>query len=148
MNSSTTPTSSVVFSVPAAPPQEAQRFFSAKLGFETDPSDVHHDLTQGRSNGFVLLDARSAAHYAQCHLPGAINLSYRTINVETTARFPKDQLFVVYCWGPACNAATRAAARLSALGFRVKEMVGGIEYWRKEGFAVEGDDIENAPLVG
>ncbi len=148
MSSSVAPAPSAVFSVPDASPQEAHQFFSAKLGFETDPSDVHHDLAQAQEAPFMLIDARSAANYAQCHLPGAINLSHRTINAETTARFPKEQLLVVYCWGPACNAATRAAARLGALGFRVKEMIGGIEYWRKEGFAVEGDDIENAPLVG
>ncbi len=137
-----------VLAIPAANPPEANRFFSAKLSHETDPSDVHHDLGNGNSSGFVLIDARTAPTYAQCHLPGAVNLPHRTINEETTARFSRDTLLVVYCWGPACNAATRAAVRLSALGFQVKEMIGGIEYWRKEGFAVEGDDVENAPLVG
>ena len=52
-------------------------------------------------------------------------------------------------WKPAIAAgATKAAARLSALGFRVKEMLGGIEYWRKEGFEVEGTKGTEAPLVG
>jgi rhodanese-related sulfurtransferase len=55
---------------------------------------------------------------------------------------------VVYCWGPACNAATKAAARLSALGFQVKEMIGGLEYWRHEGYAVEGALGNEAALHG
>ncbi len=140
--------STAVLATPAAEPHEANRFFSAKLGYETDPSDVHYDLHNGAGAGFVVIDARSTPVYAQCYLPGAVSLPYRTINQETTARFSKDTLPVVYCWGPACNAATRAAVRLTALGFQAKEMIGGIEYWRREGFAVEGDDVENAPLVG
>jgi len=45
-------------------------------------------------------------------------------------------LLVVYCWGPACNGATKAAAELAALGRPVKEMLGGFEYWAREGHAV------------
>jgi len=36
--------------------------------------------------------------------------------------------------------------RLSALGFRAKELLGGIEYWRNEGGAVEGTLGCDAPL--
>ena len=58
------------------------------------------------------------------------------------------QALVVYCWGPACNAGTKACAKLSELGFRVKEMIGGIEYWRHEGLQVEGTLGHKAPLHG
>jgi rhodanese-related sulfurtransferase len=44
---------------------------------------------------------------------------------------------ITYCWGPGCNGATRAALALAQLGYPVKEMIGGIEYWIREGFAVE-----------
>jgi rhodanese-related sulfurtransferase len=44
---------------------------------------------------------------------------------------------VTYCWGPGCNGATRAALALARLGYRVKEMLGGMEYWIREGFPVE-----------
>jgi rhodanese-related sulfurtransferase len=44
---------------------------------------------------------------------------------------------VTYCWGPGCNGATRAALALAELGFQVKEMLGGFEYWVREGFAFE-----------
>jgi rhodanese-related sulfurtransferase len=36
--------------------------------------------------------------------------------------------------GPGCNGSTRAAARLAALGFQVKELIGGLEYWKREGY--------------
>lgn len=49
---------------------------------------------------------------------------------------------------PACNTATKACAKLSELGFRVKEMIGEIEYWRHEGFPVEGTLGDKASLYG
>ncbi len=52
---------------------------------------------------------------------------------------------MVYCCGPACNGAAKGAVRLASLGFRVKEMLGGIEYWRKEGGPVDGSFGDNAP---
>lgn len=99
-------------------------------------------------DSFCLLDARGEAPYRECHIPGAINLPHRRISAETTGALSKEKVVVVYCWGPGCNAAHKAAVRLSALGFRVKEMIGGIEYWRREGYTVEGENPEGAPLVG
>ncbi|PUA36848.1 rhodanese [Paenibacillus elgii] len=118
-----------------------------KLSVETDVADVHYDIKHGVNN-FLLIDVRSAKAYEECHIPGAINLPSHEINEETTASFSKDQLIVVYCWGPACNGGTKGAARLSGLGFKVKEMLGGIEYWRKEGNDVEGTLGHQAPLIG
>ena len=40
---------------------------------------------------------------------------------------------VAYCWGAGRNGATRAALALALLGFRVREMIGGFEYWAREG---------------
>jgi rhodanese-related sulfurtransferase len=101
-----------------------------------------------KNNNFVLIDVRAAKSYVECHIPGAINLPYREIDEEKTAALSKEQVIVVCCWGPACNAGTKGAARLSELGFKVKEMLGGIEYWRKEGGQVEGTLGERAPLIG
>ncbi len=144
--SSTTSHFSLVLETPAARPEDAQHHFLAKLSVETDASDVRLDLQRGQ-NGFVLIDSRSAQDFDECHIPGAINLPYRKINAESTAHLSKAQPLVVYCWSPGCNSATKAAARLSALGFQVKEMIGGIEYWRREGGAVEGTLAEQAPLI-
>lgn len=64
-------------------------------------------------------------------------MPHRKINAETIAAWPKGKLIVTYCYSPACNAATKAAAKLTALGFSVKEMIGGIEYWEREGYPVQ-----------
>ena len=138
---------SFVLEHPAADPAAANRHFLSKLAVETDPYDVHMDL-QRNSPGIVVVDARGAEAYEECHLPGALSLPHRTISADTTAHLEKDRVVVVYCWGPGCNAAAKAAAKLSALGFRVKEMIGGIEYWRKEGHPVEGTAPDTAPLYG
>lgn len=138
---------SFVLEYPAATPEDARRHFTSRLAVETDPSDVHADLERGVRR-IVVVDARSPQHFAECHVPGAINLPHRSITAESTAALSRDVCIVVYCWGPACNAATKAGARLSALGFQVKEMIGGLEYWRHEGFAVDGTLGSEAPLYG
>jgi rhodanese-related sulfurtransferase len=122
--------------VPPADPTLAARHFQWRLGFETDPADVHADLSAGLAD-FVLVDARSREEFAAGHIPGAVSLPYREIDETTVEMLPPDQLVITYCWGPACNAATKAAAALAGLGYRVKEMLGGLEYWRNDGYAVE-----------
>ena len=129
--------SSHVLSTPAAPSDEAYAFFQRKLRYETDPSDVYRDMQQGVDT-FVVLDVRSAEAYAKSHVPGALHLPHTAMNAATTAALPHDKLLVVYCWGPGCNGATKAAMQLSALGFTVKEMIGGMEYWEdRERYPVE-----------
>ncbi|TYP74474.1 rhodanese-like domain-containing protein [Paenibacillus methanolicus] len=138
---------SLVLETPAASPTDIHRHYMNKLALETDVADVHYDRQHGL-DAFVLIDVRSAKAYEQCHIPGAINLPSSQIGEEMTANLAKDRTIVVYCWGPACNGATKGAARLSALGFQVKEMLGGIEYWRREGNDVAGTLGQSANLVG
>jgi len=140
-----TPTFSAVREYPAADPVEAGRHFLARLSVETDVSDVAHDLTRGTGT-LLVLDVRSPADYAVCHVAGALNLPHRQISPTTTAAFDRNALIVTYCWGPGCNSATKAAAKLTQLGFQVKEMIGGLEYWRHEGCPVEGTLGREAPL--
>jgi rhodanese-related sulfurtransferase len=134
---------SAVLETPAAEPEAARRHFASRLAFETDVADLMADLGKGNTD-FVVIDTRSPRSFGLCHIPGALNLP--KINAQTTAELPKDKVCVVYCWGPACNGSTRGALRLNELGFRAKELIGGIEYWRKEGGAVEGSLGHEAPL--
>jgi rhodanese-related sulfurtransferase len=110
----------------------AHDYFSRRLAFETDAADVAEALRDG-SPDFVLVDARNERAYTDAHLPGAISLARRGVD-----GLPPGPI-VVYCWGPGCNGATKAAARLSALGREVKEMLGGFEYYVREGHPVEGE---------
>jgi len=128
-------TENAVLRVSPAPPAEAAAHFAAKLAFETDVSDVHAALDGGRP-GFVLVDSRGADAWAQGHIPAAVHLPTNEIAERALRELDPTVPIVTYCWGPACNGATRAALALARLGFSVKEMIGGIEYWIREGFPV------------
>jgi len=119
---------------PVAESSAAARHFATLLTFETDCWDVHDALGRG-APGFVVLDVRSAAAFAAGHVPGAVHLPHARIREQSLGAFPADTLFVVYCSGPHCNGADRAALRLARLGRPVKKMIGGWIGWRDEGFA-------------
>lgn len=138
-------TFSFVNEYPPADPAMARTHFLAKLCVETDIADVVADLTRGTGN-VIVLDVRAAEDHERCRVPGSVSLPHRQISAETTKEFDKNATLVTYCWGPGCNAATKAAAKLAGLGFKVKEMIGGIEYWRNEGCPIEGTLAEDAPL--
>ncbi|MHB8633632.1 MAG: rhodanese-like domain-containing protein [Thermoplasmatota archaeon] len=122
-----------VLEIPGPQSADAKAHFASKLGLETDPADVHFDL-ENAPGSFILLDCRSPESFAKGHLPGAVNLPYRTIDAATTARFPKEKLIVAYCSSVSCNASTKGALRLATLGFAVKEMVDGVHGWTAAGY--------------
>jgi rhodanese-related sulfurtransferase len=122
-----------VTDVPAAASSEALAHFEKLLAFETDCWDVHAALAAGHP-GFVVLDVRSAEAFAAGHVPGAVSLPHRRINERNLAAHPADALFVVYCAGPHCNGADKAAVALARLGRPVKKMIGGFTGWNDEGF--------------
>jgi rhodanese-related sulfurtransferase len=120
----------------AAPAAEAARHFEAQLSYETDCWDVNEALKR-RKTGIVVLDVRSAASYAAGHVPGAVHLPHGRIVERNLTAHGDDTLFVVYCSGPHCNGADKAALRLARLGRPVKKMIGGIEGWKDEGLGLE-----------
>ena len=124
---------SAVTEIPAAPPAEALAHFEAEFAFQTDCWDVHHAIASGEKD-FVLLDARSHELHARGHVPTALSLPHGKITAGRMAEYPPETLFVVYCAGPHCNGAARAAVRLARLGRPVKLMAGGVTGWVDEGF--------------
>ncbi|KQY96316.1 hypothetical protein B5M43_011335 [Microbacterium sp. MEC084] len=115
----------------------AVEHFARRLRHETDPSDVAAARAAGEP--LTIVDVRSQASFDQGHVPGAIHMPAREIPQRHTELAGLPNL-VVYCWGPACNGATKAALELSRLGYVVKEMIGGFEYWAREGLAVQTAD--------
>ena len=117
----------------AAPSPLAAAHFESLLAFETDCWDVHSMVTRPEP-GFVLLDVRAPELYAEGHIPTAVSFPHRRIAESTLAKYPPEALFVVYCSGPHCNGADKAALRLAKLGRPVKKMIGGVTGWLDEGF--------------
>ncbi|GAA3441139.1 rhodanese-like domain-containing protein [Planomonospora venezuelensis] len=129
------PVSAVTW-IPAADGAAALAHFAARLAFETDVSDVAADLAAGVP-GIVVVDSRSRESWDQGHIEGAVHLPTAEIPARAAETVPAGATVVTYCWGPGCNGATRAALEFARLGHPVKEMLGGFEYWAREGFPVE-----------
>ncbi|MEX2333301.1 MAG: rhodanese-like domain-containing protein, partial [Pseudohongiella sp.] len=71
------------------------------------------------------------------HVPGAVILPHSRIIEASVSDFADATLFVVYCAGPHCNGADKAAIRLARLQRPVKKMIGGVTGWLDEGFTLE-----------
>ncbi len=112
-------------------------YFSAKLTHETDPADVY--AAQKAGDALTLVDVRSGDAWAQGHARGAVHMPYREIAARARELDPRVPV-VVYCWSPGCNAGAKGAIEFARLGFVVREMIGGFEYWAREGFPVETAD--------
>jgi rhodanese-related sulfurtransferase len=108
-----------------------------KLTFETDSWDLYESISRGER--MVVIDTRSPEAYALEHIPGAINIPHRTMSPDTTSELDRETLYVTYCDGIGCNASTKGALRMSQLGFKVKELIGGLDWWRRDGYATEGE---------
>lgn len=136
---------SQVLKVQPAAQSEAIAHFAGRLSFETDPSDVAADIGAG-TTGWVLVDSRNQASWDQGHVPGAIHLPTTEIEARAASVVPAGTAVVTYCWGPACNGGTKAALAFAKLGYPVKEMIGGFEYWTREGLPIEtADGIHRDP---
>ena len=132
----TTTSLNPITAIPAAAPEDALRHFENRLTVETDCADVHAALEVDGS-GFVVLDVRSREMFDRGHVPGSVSLPKAEIDAARLNEYPPETIFVVYCAGPHCNGANRAAIRIAGLGRPVKEMIGGAVGWIDEGFTLE-----------
>jgi rhodanese-related sulfurtransferase len=114
---------------------ELASHFRDKLAFETDAWDLNEMLRNGEN--VVVIDARAETAFVQEHIPGAISLPHRTMNAVSTRDFDRSALYITYCDGIGCNASTKGALKLAELGFRVKELIGGLDWWKRDGYATE-----------
>jgi rhodanese-related sulfurtransferase len=117
---------------------DAIDYFSAKLRLETDASDVY--AAQQADEDLVLVDVRGEEAWAQGRIVGAIHLPYRDIADRAPRELNRDVPVVVYCWSPGCNAGAKGALEFAKLGYSVREMIGGYEYWVREGQPTENDE--------
>ncbi len=110
-------------------------FYECKLAFETDSWDLNELLNKGN---VTVIDARSTEAFQREHIAGAVNIPHREMSRQTTKQLSIDQLYVTYCDGIGCNASTRGALNLARLGFTVQELLGGLDWWKRDGYPTEG----------
>lgn len=112
-------------------------YYEAKLKYETDSWDLFEDLKN--KEDIIVVDARSNSAYEAEHIPGAISFPHITMSELTTAHLDKTKTYITYCDGIGCNGSTNGALKLSKLRFKVKELLGGIDWWKRDGYATDGE---------
>lgn len=117
--------------------KEQIEHYENKLAFEIDSSDLFQALNRGTN--IVVIDARQEEGYEAEHIPGSISLPHRTMNEETVRGLNKDALYVTYCDGIGCNASTKGALKMAKLGFNVKELMGGLDWWKRDEYPTVGE---------
>ncbi|MFI8324284.1 rhodanese-like domain-containing protein [Streptomyces sp. NPDC085529] len=123
----------------AAEPREQNdqlAYYQAKLAYEIDSADLRDALAAGQD--LVVVDGRSSESYAAEHIPGAVSIPHRSISQDSLAGLSRAPLYVTYCDGIGCNASTKTAIKLATAGFRVKELIGGLDWWKRDGHPTEG----------
>jgi rhodanese-related sulfurtransferase len=86
-----------------------------------------------------LVEALPERHFADAHLPGAVNIPHDAVD-ELAATLLPDRAapVVVYCASASCRNSDIAAARLERLGYsRVRVYAGGKQDWVGAGLPVE-----------
>ncbi|HHH21179.1 MAG TPA: rhodanese-like domain-containing protein [Nitratifractor sp.] len=124
---------------------EQLNYYSAKLSYEMDSADLFDALKSGED--VVIVDGRSAAAFKLEHIPDAVNLPHREICSNTTANLDRDKTYVCYCDGIGCNASTKTALKLLTLGFKVKELIGGLDWWKRDGYETQGEKAQSGTGV-
>ena len=114
----------------------AAEYLKAKLDFEATPYGLKETL-ETTPGAVVLVDVRDEDAFRKEHILGATNIPAAEI-VKRLADLPKDRTIVTYCWDMTCAAAPKAALELAQKGFKVQFLAGGIEEWKRKGYAVKG----------
>lgn len=123
---------SAVLKIAPVSASESVAYLQHKLAYYTDAWDLAEDLAQGIT-AIVVIDARSDEVYQAGHICGALSFPHRTMNAESTAHLDRSKVYITYCDGIGCNGSTKAALKLASLGFQVKELIGGLDFWKRDG---------------
>ncbi|WP_459210373.1 rhodanese-like domain-containing protein [Aquimarina rhabdastrellae] len=124
--------------------QQQIEFYENKLAYEMDASDLYEAFEN--STTYIALDTRQSFGYEKEHIPTAIHLPHREMTAESTKHLDKSKIYVCYCDGIGCNASTKGALKMTKLGFKVKELLGGIEWWKFDGYATAGTHSSQGSL--
>lgn len=111
-------------------------FYNEKLVYYTDSADLTEGIKEGKN--IIIIDARKTIAYEEEHIPGAINFPHRDMNEDSVKTLDKNAEYVTYCDGIGCNASTKGAYNLAKLGFKVRELIGGLDWWKRDGYTTEG----------
>ena len=125
---------------------EQMNYYQRKLAYEMDSADLYMAL--GKNEPIVIVDGRSAEAYTEERIPSAINLPHKAICFNSVESLDSSKVYVCYCDGIGCNASTKTALKLLTLGYQVRELIGGLDWWKRDGYATEGDRPQPGTEIG
>lgn len=117
------------------------QFYEDKLKYEIDSWDLSESLKNNEK--VIVIDTRVNEAYNHEHIPSAINIPHRTIDEKTTQALDKEYMYVCYCDGIGCNASTKGTLNMTKLGFKTKELLGGLDWWKRDGHSTSISEKKN-----
>ncbi|MEN7546991.1 rhodanese-like domain-containing protein [Rapidithrix thailandica] len=124
---------------------EQIKHYQDKLDFQWDSADLFEALEMGTH--IVVVDTRKEFAYQEEHIPGAISFPHRFMNEQSTQALDRGPVYVCYCDGIGCNGSTRGSLKMTKLGFNVRELMGGLDWWKRDGYATEGKKATSGEFV-
>lgn len=112
-------------------------YIDARLAYEIDVVAAAQAVAAGEA---ILVDTRRLESWEHGHIAEALHLPKAGLDARID-ELPRDRTLIVYGWGPGCNGATTTARTLLAAGLDVRELLGGYEYWVRNGFEIERGGI-------
>jgi rhodanese-related sulfurtransferase/DNA-binding transcriptional ArsR family regulator len=100
-----------------------------------EPVSREELLAKSRAGAVTVLDVRPSDEFALGHLPGAVNLPLRELEVRLAEIDPAQEV-VAYCRGPYCVLSYEVVAALRARGFKARRLEDGLPEWRAAGLPV------------
>lgn len=96
-------------------------------------TDVQDFATLMADSSVVILDVRTAAEFAEGHIPGAILIDQGQSDFmeKAQAALPTEKTIAVYCRSGRRSA--NAAGRLADAGYKCVNLKGGIVAWKEAG---------------
>ena len=101
--------------------------------FVTIEVDGFQHTLENSGDDCILVDVRTPAEYQEAHLKGAINIDVKdsTFKENALKQLPKEKTIMVYC--RTGHRSTMAARMLTAEGYMVFDLEGGITAWKEAG---------------
>lgn len=101
--------------------------------FVTIEVDGFQHTLENSGDDCILVDVRTPAEYQEAHLKGAINIDVKDSAFKENAlkQLPKEKTIMVYC--RTGHRSTMAARMLTAEGYMVFNLEGGITAWKEAG---------------
>ncbi len=123
-------------------PEQLAVALGAKLAFELDVTAAAALQATGE---LVLIDTRRQTSWQHGHIAGAVHLPNDKLFSGEDLELPSGKRLAVYGWGPGCNGATQTAFVLAQHGIVVQEMIGGFEYWCRNGYPIVDESGQWSP---